>query len=314
MKKYLFLLPLIALWGCQTSKRPSITQVPSERPWVIEIDGKGRVANERNLKEYCDEIAKKPQTVVVFIHGWHGSASKSDANMQKYAENLQKVRTRAFTKAGRTLTGVVITWPARTFPSVLEYFPGYYVTRAHSDRISKADGVTRALEELSHAQRGSGEHIIVAGHSMGARILGRVIREKPELMRDLDLVLLANTADGAHSCSRTLDALDAHPYPRGRLPKLVWVTSAHDIVMRIIYPIFDAEVAPGYSRLRQYDVAIKIPTPEHPYYSADIEKNVPTKGSQYAHNIRVIDGLEGHSDIWSESMNQIVNYYVLRGN
>ena len=156
--------------------------------------------------------------------------------------------------------------------------------------------------------------MIVAGHSMGARILGRVIRKHPELLKTVDLVLLANTADSVSSFRKTLDSVDQHPYRRRRLPKLVWVTSAHDIVTRIIYPPFNAGVPPGHDHgVITYDVELEQTYKQPPYYSAEIKK-VSKHPNHYAHDIRITRGLRGHSDIWNEAMIQILNYYVLRGN
>jgi pimeloyl-ACP methyl ester carboxylesterase len=257
MKKYLLLLAVAFLWSCQTPTPSSTATERAEALPIIRINDDGSLANEKKVDGYCTEVAKAPQTVVVFIHGWHGSASPPDRNIRAFLDDLKMVRTRTYEKSGRKLTGIAVEWKARTWPSLLEY-PGYYRTRARADKIAKGDGIARSLKKLAHSmRRRSGEHLIVAGHSMGARILGRVVRKNPELMKDMDLVLLANTADGAYSCSRTLDQVNAHPYRLGRLPKLVWVTSAHDIFTRIVYPIFDAELPPGHTRrLIDYDVKI----------------------------------------------------------
>jgi len=313
MKKYLFLLPLLFLWSCQTPSSCSPRAAAEKLP-VICINDDGSIENSSELNAYCKQIAKTPQTVVVFIHGWHGTASPPDGNIRAFMENLEKVRTRSFQPAGRTLTGIAITWRARTLRGLLET-PAYYRTRARADKISRADGVAEALAKLADSMRkGTKEHMIVGGHSMGARILGRVIRKHPELLKTVDLVLLANTADSASSFRRTLDSVDQHPYPRGRLPKLVWVTSAHDIFTRIIYPPFNGGAAPGHDHgVITYDVELEKTSTQPPYYSAHIEQ-VSKYPNHYAHDIRITKGWGGHSDIWNEAMNQIVNYYVLRGN
>ena len=313
MKKCLFLLPLVFLWGCQTTTPPSHGNV-AETPPTIRIKDDGSIENKSDLKAYCTQVAETPQTVVVFIHGWHGTVSPPDRNVRAFMEDLEMVRCRTYKKAGRTLTGIAVEWKARTWPSLLEY-PAYYFTRRRADKISRADGIAEALTNLANSMRkGTREHMIVAGHSMGARILGRVIRKHPELLKTVDLVLLANTADSVSSFRKTLDSVDQHPYRRRRLPKLVWVTSAHDIVTRIIYPPFNAGVPPGHDHgVITYDVELEQTYKQPPYYSAEIKK-VSKHPNHYAHDIRITRGLRGHSDIWNEAMIQILNYYVLRGN
>ena len=300
---------MLLLWSCQ-SVSTSSPSVPVEKPFVIYINDDGSLKNRSGLTAYCDKMKKTPQTVVVFIHGWHGTASPPDGNVQAFMNNLEKVRQRSFRPYGRTVTGIAVEWKARTLPGFLET-PVYHVTRGRADKISRADGISDALLQLADAQKGTREHFIVTGHSMGARILGRVIRKHPELLKTADLVLMANTADSSSSFRRTLDSVVHDPYPRGRLPKLVWVTSAHDIVTRIIYPPFNGGSAPGHDpRVVTYDVKLTKRSDEHHPYSAEVTK-VSDQPNLYAHDIRITDGLGGHSDIWSEAMNQIVNYYVV---
>jgi pimeloyl-ACP methyl ester carboxylesterase len=315
-KRSLFLLvvPLFFIAACSTSRdsvkpeaNPQLEQI-----WTLRFNDDGSLANREDLDKYCEAIAAKPQTVVVFMHGWHGNVSPRNPNIQMFQADLTKVRDRTYKESGRTLTGICLTWRARTWPGLAEY-PMYYRTRDRADKIATGSGIAESLQKLSNAMRPHGrERLIVAGHSMGARILGRVIAYHPELLNRLNLVLLANTADDSNSFKRTVEQVNAHPYDLGRLPKLVWVTSGKDTTTSIIYPTFQRGMPPGHDkRFIDYEVIIKQPSPGHAAYSAHI-KRISKLSKYYAHNIRVVDGLGGHGDIWSEAMIQIVDYYVLR--
>ena len=315
MNRYVLFLLLVFLSACSTPHQrgnATVDRAQAERLRTLSFDNCGNLDNPDDLERYCNEIAIRPQTVVIFMHGWHGSASANNHNVQAFKTDLAKVRERTYKRSGRTLTGICLTWNARHLPSIAEY-PMYYFTRGRADRIAKGEGIATAIKKLSSAmQRQGREHIIVAGHSMGGRILGRVVGNHPELLQNVDLVLLVNSADNSSACVKTIDAVNAHPYLLGRLPKLVWVTSAKDAMTGPIYEFAQWSQTPGHDmKLLSYDVKIETPSKANPAYSAQIAR-ISKRSGHYAHNIRVIDGLGGHGDIWSESMIQIVNYYVLR--
>lgn len=123
--------------------------------------------------------------------------------------------------------------------------------------------------------------------------------------------LLANAADDADACRQTINAVNEQPYRGGRLPKLVWVTSIQDSATGFAYRIADLSETPGWDRtLQSHQISIYPRTPDHPYYSANVEKLSGVTGA-YAHNLFVLKGLKGHGDVWSEPMIQVLDYYVL---
>jgi hypothetical protein len=187
--------------------------------------------------------------------------------------------------------------------SILEY-PAYRLTQNRADRIAVGGGIADAIEKLSAAaRRHSGERIVVAGHSYGARILGRVVGHRPEVLRNLDLMLLANSADDAEACRNTVEAVHRTPYQRGRLPKLVWVTSANDPITKTLYSVANFEDTPGHKQLYQSHI-VRVREGR-----AIIEQGTGLR-SRYAHNLLVAEGLAGHSDVWNEPMRGVVNYYL----
>jgi pimeloyl-ACP methyl ester carboxylesterase len=315
MNRYLHLLftPVCFLGGCSTmheSGTAVFDRAQVDRVHVVSFDNDGNT-NLGDLETLRREIAVEPQTVVVFMHGWHGTAADTDNNVQKFKYALRTVRERTFKNSGRKLTGVYLTWNAHLLPGFAEY-PMYFFTRARADAVARGEGIATVIKTLSDATQHHGrEHFIVAGHSFGGRILGRVAGYHPELLRDVDLWLLANAADDSDACLKTIRAVNAHPYSRGRLPKLVWVTSAKDGMTGTLYEIAGGKRTPGHDPgLQSYKVKIEKPGEGHPAYSADI-KRVSRRSGRYAHNIVVEEGLGGHGDVWSEPMIQIVDYYVL---
>lgn len=310
VKRYLFLLflPVVLIGGCATPREASnatVDPAQPERLFILSFDNNGNLTNRGDLEAIRKQIAAKPQTVVVFMHGWHGSAANNDNNVRKFKGALYKVRERTFKNSGRTLTGVYLTWNAHCLPGLAEY-PMYFFTRHRADVISQGEGIATAIKTLANAMQHDGrEHFIVAGHSFGGRILGRVAGNHPELLRDVDLWLLANAADDSDACLRTINAVNAHPYQRGRLPKLVWVTSAKDGMTGFVYEIAGLKKTIGHDRaLQTYTVEINRD------YHAEIARVSRATGA-YVHNILVKEGLGGHSDVWREPMIQIVDFYVL---
>lgn len=275
------------------------------------FDSSGSLTNTSDLDKICAQIAASPQTVVVFMHGWHGTAAPNDNNMVKFREALEQVRDRTFRKSGRLLTGVYLTWPARILPSFLDYL-AFWGNQARADRVASGEGIATVIKRLSTAFHPNGrEHFIVSGHSFGGRIMGHVAGYHPELFNSVDLWLLANAADDASECRKTITAVSERPYRRGRLPKLVWVTSIHDFATGFAYRLADLRSTPGWDeKLQTYRVAIDNPTKDRPAYSADVE-HVSDATGVYAHNLMVEKGLGGHGDVWSEPMIQVLDYYIL---
>jgi pimeloyl-ACP methyl ester carboxylesterase len=278
---------------------------------VLRFDNHGKLTSDSDLETVRKKIAATPQTVVIFMHGWHGSAADNDNSVRQFKEALYKVRQRTYQKAGRTLTGVYLTWNAHHLPGFAEY-PMYYFTQARADAVANGDGIANAIDTLSRAAwTHRGKHFIVAGHSFGGRILGHVVGNHPELLQNVDLWLLANAADDAAACKNTVKAVNANPYRRGRLPKLVWVTSAHDPMTGFAFKIANLSNAPGWDKTLQSDsISIEEPSKEHPRYSAGVT-HLSNATGKYVHNLIVTNGLKGHSDVWGEPMIQIVNYYVV---
>jgi pimeloyl-ACP methyl ester carboxylesterase len=266
--------------------------------------------DEDTLKTICHDIAASPQTVVVFMHGWKGTDKPSDRNVRCFQAALKEVRDDSYSTGPRKLTGVYLTWKSRHLPGPLEYL-AYNRTQVRADRIARGVGISDALEALSAAtRRHRGEHIIVAGHSYGARILGGVVRHRPEVLRNVDLMLLANSADDAEACANTVRAVHRIPYQRGTLPKLVWVTSGHDSITKRLYYIGNWKETVGHKRRYQSHIVSWYELIElKGSYRAKIEPGSGVR-SRYAHNLLIAEGLKGHSDVWNEPMRQVVNYYL----
>jgi len=300
------LLFLLAFGSCRTppvaaTGRPDAAH-PSPTPYTLHFGDNGRLKNDDELKAVREDIAKRPQTVVVFLHGWKGTASNKDHSFRSFTEDLGK--------AARKPTGVYLTWNARHLPSNFEYL-AYYPTRNRADAIAQGDGIFEAIRDLRKTMRpGKKEYLIIAGHSFGARILGRVVRKHPELLREVDLCILANAADDAAVGRETITKVNAHPYKRGRRPKLVWVTSEKDFVTRTLYKIAEGTPTIGHDEsLQTHKLIILDPMESDPRKAAQIDPTGNRLG-RYAHNIIVVKGLGSHSDVWGLPMIRILNEYL----
>jgi len=304
-----FVLCAILLGSCSTTQqRPSSLEERSDLT-VLHFDDNGALENSEQLKQLCTRLSDTPQTTVVFMHGWHGSADPRDNNVRNFTNALSVIRKRSYEATGRKLTGVYLTWHARILPGPLDEL-AYYFTRARADAIARGQGIANALEALSQAaQRNGRDRFVVAGHSFGGRILGRVVGYRPELLGKIDLYILANTADGADQYEKTLLAVTKSGAPPSRLPKLVWATSAHDNVTGILYPLANGRKPPGFTQdIQDYSVTFIDPD-ANGHYSADISR-VAKRPNRFAHNIVVAEGLGDHPDVWSDPMIELVNFYL----
>jgi hypothetical protein len=139
--------------GCATVHREAATgQAPAPLP-TLSFDKNGALANKDALDDVCRDIAASPNTVLVFMHGWKGTAKPSDHNVISFQDMLAEVRRDSYSHGNRKLTGVYLTWPARSFPGLLEY-PGYRFTQNSADQIAVQGGIADAIEKLSATATG----------------------------------------------------------------------------------------------------------------------------------------------------------------
>jgi pimeloyl-ACP methyl ester carboxylesterase len=292
--------------GCATRSSGPATKSDTH---IIRFNNNGDVSNPEALEEAVKQIRSAPQTVVVYMHGWKGTSSSWDSNVQGFHRHLQVVRKRTFEPHGRQLTGVYFTWNARRLPSLAENL-GYWGTRNRADEIANGSGVANALEALSQASANNGrENFLVAGHSMGGRIIGRVIGRHPALLRHIDLVLLINSADDSDSARKTINSVKGYGRSSGRIPQLVWVTSEADTATGKIFPIAEnGKLAVGHDpsiQTHRFELTSSGPG-QYPRGTFTPELSPPPV---YFRNVIVRkDLIHNHSDIWAESMRAILNY------
>lgn len=319
MKRLLFLLlasvALTVVVGCTTPQPQGYVIGDPIQPnplYVLSFDGNGNLANRDDLTTICKKLAAKPQTVMVFVHGWKGSASPNDSNVRNFSDALSKIRKDSYEKSGRTLTGVYFTYPSRYLPGRIETL-AWYFSKCRANSIARGTGMFEAIDKLSRAvRRDKRDRVVIAGHSLGARILGRVVGFHPEVLRNVDLCILANTADDEHQYEKTLLAVTRSGLPPSRLPKLVWATSANDHVMGVLYPLANGEKPPGFVQsIQDYQVAFVRPDAKG-HYSTAINR-VAQRPNRFGHNIVVAEGLGEHGDVWSEPMRELVNFYLFHG-
>jgi pimeloyl-ACP methyl ester carboxylesterase len=317
MKRLLFLLlacvAVTVVVGCMTPRPQGyVIGDPPDPLYVLSFDRNGNLENPDDLTTICNKLAAKPQTVIVFVHGWKGSASPNDSNVVKFKDALSKIRAESYKKTGRTLTGVYITYRTLYLKKGFEILT-WYPTKWRANSIARGTGIFDAIDKLSReVRRDERDRFVIAGHSLGARILGRVVGFHPEVLRKVDLCILANTADGVHQYEKTLDAVTKSGSPPTGLPKLVWATSAKDRVTGVLYRVANHHPPPAFVENRlDYEVYFVGPDAKD-HYSTKINQ-VAQRPNRFGHNIIVAEGLGPHSDIWSEPMRELVNFYLFHG-
>jgi pimeloyl-ACP methyl ester carboxylesterase len=312
---FLLIACVLFVAGCCTPRSHDyvIAESPKRDPlYVLNFDCQGKLARPEHLEIIRKKLAAKPQTVIVFVHGWKGSASPNDSNVRNFSDALSKIRKKSYEKSGRTLTGVYFTYPSRYLPGRIETL-AWYPTKWRANSIARGTGMFEAIDKLSQAvPRDERDRVVIAGHSLGARILGRVVGFHPEVLQNVDLCILANTADGEHQYEKTLLAVTKSGLPPTRLPKLVWATSANDHVTGVLYPLANGQKPPGFVHsIQDYQVAFVRPDAKG-HYSAAINQ-VAQRPNRFGHNIVVAEGLGEHGDVWSEPMRELVNFYLFHG-
>jgi hypothetical protein len=124
MARHLVLLtvPVLLLVGCCiTPQHGYVIADRAEREplYVLSFDCEGKLNHPDDLEIIREKIAASPQTVVVFMHGWKGTAKPSDHNVRNFQATLKTVRRDSYSSGNRKLTAVYLTWNSRHLPVFL---------------------------------------------------------------------------------------------------------------------------------------------------------------------------------------------------
>lgn len=239
------------------------TEVPPQEDalqYVIDVSNEGELVGA--LDEVLGAIRRhSPVMLVAYVHGWRHvreSEHRPDSDKSAFREALRRVRVALLAREDKTLTpiGVYFRWRARHAREPFELIC-YWLTRNRADTIVQAGHVGSALEALQKHARAchTQSEVVLVGHSMGARILGRTVLKSPALLSS-DLVLLMNSADDHRMARRIQEAAvsancDGVPHPAhgiGSGPRIVWLTARTDMATRLVFPIAELKRAVGHTK------------------------------------------------------------------
>lgn len=188
--------------------------------------------------------AGKPVLVVVYIHGWHHNAKPTDGNVQ-YFDNMLARYADALARGGRgdvNVLGVYVGWrgESKEVPIVDAVTLG---DRARAADVIGQKGFFREdLRAIASAMQESSPRsaMIVAGHSLGGRLLSRtllpdVFENKYQPLGPRTLVATLNAAIGADAFRDLYRA----PYAAqaDQMPTWLNITSLDDWATGWSYPL-----------------------------------------------------------------------------
>lgn len=273
---------LLLLGGCTTSQpyrttlapRPTLEgrlPVPQEGERCpgptkgvvfVEYDDYGNLMNRSQLRcavEAATQTALAKGTVLVYVHGWHHDANRSD-DVKDFQNLVQRIsdldRGRRSAPGAGNILGVYVgwrgdsihsTWPAKPFSYLLTFWD----RKSAAHDIGNSGGVYELFSRLSEVRRANkGSKLLVHGHSFGGAVVYSSVAQKlmDQIRMDAsdvpssdvpvaDLVLLLNPAFEAMKLRPQLDLARTLEFKRDLPPRLVIVTTEADWATGITFPI-----------------------------------------------------------------------------
>ncbi len=214
-------------------------------PWA---KYKGIEPGKSQLKAVSDAIQaesrKRPQRVVVYIHGWNNNGQ--GPNLGKFKETLEKMSS---ADPGMGVFGVYVSWRGKVFPgsSLVD------VTNREAAAARIGGGpLFSALREISqNARKNPRNRITFIGHSYGAKMLASVMSNyvatlDPGIKKPIaDVIILANTAENGIVARQMINTLKErtidykHPRSGRPLPLIVVLGSDKDRGVKWALPVWN---------------------------------------------------------------------------
>ena len=201
-----------------------------------------------------------PKLAVMYVHGWQNDARQNDGDyveFKKLIDRLQKENDGTNGGAKRQVTGIYLSWSARSDFPVLRFLT--FWDRMHAaDRISQSAVVTATIGSITSAldqSANSDNQLILIGHSFGARILQAATSQsflyalqqaRPHrfdasygIIRGVaDAVILLNPAFEA-TMYRNIDDVrhDGGSFSPEQTPLLITIATTNDSATKYAYPV-----------------------------------------------------------------------------
>lgn len=245
---------------------PEVRKICPTRPTAcvvfVEYDDYGNLMNRGQLLgaiEAAKETAAAKGTVLVYVHGWHHDANRSD-DVKDFQELVQRTSDldrglRAAPGAGNIL-GVYVGWRGDSIYSrgpskPLSYLLTFWDRKSAAHDIGHSGGVYELFSRLSEVRRANKDSkLLIHGHSFGGAVVYSSVAQKlmDQIRMDAsdapapdvpvaDLVLLINPAVEAMKLRPQLDLARTLEFKPNLPPRLVIVTTEADWATGITFPI-----------------------------------------------------------------------------
>lgn len=240
----------------------------------VEFDDQGQLRDRDQMKSVLDNYnnisAKNDILLIIFVHGWHHSASPGDDNIQRFRGLLSKVSKTEHNNAKqlglppRKVLGVYLGWrgDSISIPYLNSLTFWDRKSTAHTVGLQGVTEILLKLEEIVNVKRAleiqdkqlPASHLVVVGHSFGGAVVYTALqqvladrfidsRSDKTFSGDAggygDLVVLVNPAFEATRFASLYDLSQdgCRRYFPTQLPKLVILTSKKDYATKYVFPI-----------------------------------------------------------------------------
>jgi hypothetical protein len=274
------------LVGCATYRtgpqsRPELNWSDNERYHlgIIELDDQGWLRSRDDATKVLDHIERivesGPTNIVVFVHGWHHSASPEDCNLAAFKRVLARVdeemqiplyreaRRAVFGNPEAKVVGLYIGWRGRSLPGFLDYAT-FWDRKPAALRVGHGDlpeVLTRVHSIYAKGNdpsqvKNSYAGLVTIGHSFGGQVVFAAISDllksrvaeaipltasrpspTPHVAGFGDLVVLVNPALEA-SVYNSIDTLTrGAKFDSMQTPVMMIISSERDWPNRRLFPI-----------------------------------------------------------------------------
>jgi len=262
---------LVGMSGCiplkQYRTNASPPPTPSDAPLTtfVEYDEFGHAFDPH---EMSNAVAQATATaaanglVIVYVHGWHHNASKSDGNVDSFQKVLERAAEidASYGVPPRPILGVYVGWRGESVNSH-HWYSKLFSELTFWDRKNTAHAVGNGevlelLQRLSSIRQAHQDsRLVVIGHSFGGAVVYSTLAHKliEQILADedpavnqeqllppvspWDLAIVVNPAFEAMRLRPQFELASSREYGPEQGPHLVLITSTADSATGIFFPI-----------------------------------------------------------------------------
>lgn len=226
--------------------------IDTESLYVIEFNDKGDYHNDYQKNRFFNDIEKGiiKKDIIIFVHGWHHNADKSDENFTDFKKFLFNVNKKSETK----YTGLYIGWRGDLYDPLWSEspidFPSFMNRKEISVELGE-NGLKNILNNLDeYIENDLIEKYVAIGHSLGGSALYYSTKDKLDNKDDNKYILLnpALTQDEFRKTSKQKNKIS-------NVPKMILLQAEGDYAIRIAYDLVSWYTnSAGYSSFITHDL------------------------------------------------------------